>query len=153
MATAPADREAAAHEVVSALSAVRLWLRETPRWLPGTHSTATLAALAALDEQGPCRVSDLAEQARLDVSVVSRHLQHLEREGLVARAPDPTDGRASRLQLTETGCRVLADHRAALDSAVASRLTDWNPDDLVAFAQTLRLLLLDLHEPERNTRS
>jgi DNA-binding MarR family transcriptional regulator len=138
---------AAAREVVSALMAVKRWYRETHRWMNPDRATASLWALALVEAHGPARVGELAEHGRLDVSVVSRQLQQLEREELVERGPDPTDRRAHQVRLTDAGARVLAEGREAIDSAAAERLAGWEPEELTALAHTLQRLLKDLQDP------
>lgn len=56
----------------------------------------------------PRRVSALAELQVCDVSSMTTLLQRMERDGLVERLPDPTDGRARLISLTGKG----ADHRS-----------------------------------------
>ena len=65
------------------------------------------ALLASLREDGPQRLSTLAEVVRLDRSTVSRQLATLEQRGLVERRPDGHDRRSHLLALTEDGQQVL----------------------------------------------
>jgi len=57
--------------------------------------------LVMVSEQAPLRLSDLAEQGELDLSTISRQIRDLVAAGLIARIPDPADGRAALLSLTE----------------------------------------------------
>jgi DNA-binding MarR family transcriptional regulator len=59
--------------------------------------------LAALAHQGEIRAADVKDRTTLDKMQVSRALARLEDQGLVARAPDPDDGRASRVRLLPAG--------------------------------------------------
>lgn len=59
--------------------------------------------LAALAQQGEVRTADVKDRTTLDKMQVSRALARLESEGLVARAPDPEDGRAWRVRLLPAG--------------------------------------------------
>jgi DNA-binding MarR family transcriptional regulator len=74
------------------------------------------------------RMQDLAERVVLSRSRVSRLVDDLERERLVARQPDPDDGRAIRACLTAAGRRAL--RRAAptylrgIERHFTSQLTD-----------------------------
>src|SRR4051795_392117 len=68
--------------------------------------------LVPLERDGEQRCSALAAHAGVDVSVASRQLAALERSGHVVRRPDPQDGRASLLSLTQTGADALAAARA-----------------------------------------
>jgi DNA-binding MarR family transcriptional regulator len=54
-------------------------------------------------DEGGSRLTDLAESARLTKQAVSEVVGDLERIGYVERAPDPQDGRAKVIRLTEEG--------------------------------------------------
>lgn len=92
---------------------------------------SALLLLLPLRQEGPLRITDLAELKQADPSTISRQAAQLVRAGLVRREPDPVDGRACLLALTEPGdaaCRrLLAARRAFLSAA----LHDW-PDARVA---------------------
>ena len=67
------------------------------------------AALAVVHREGPVRVSTVAEQLSVDLSVASRQVGALTLAGYVEREPDPDDRRATRINLTPEGTRVLRD--------------------------------------------
>jgi DNA-binding MarR family transcriptional regulator len=93
---------------------------------------------------GPSRASDLANHLNLDLSTVSRHVTSLHRQGLVDRSPDPADGRASLLQVTEQGEAVLRhamDQRRALLTAA---LSSWTAAERATLATLLARLDDDL---------
>ena len=56
--------------------------------------------LVPLFEEDGLRMSALAERARLSKQTMTTMVRLLERDGLVRRRPDPTDGRATLVQLT-----------------------------------------------------
>jgi DNA-binding MarR family transcriptional regulator len=66
-----------------------------------------LVALSALDRLGAARVSQVAEELQVDLSVASRQVACLHAAGYVKRIPDPRDGRSQRLQLTGAGKHAL----------------------------------------------
>jgi DNA-binding MarR family transcriptional regulator len=83
------------------------------------------------------RVTDLAELLGVDAPTVTRKIQQLEREKLVARQADPDDGRATRIMLTEAGRRTL---QRVLDARREwyDRLVDgWDDAELATFATLL----------------
>ena len=84
------------------------------------------ALLVPLELDGEQRCSALAARGGVDVSVASRQLAALERSGCVRRRPDPQNGRASLVQLTDEGARALAFTRARWAGAA---LADWDEDD------------------------
>ena len=92
--------------------------------------SGTFWLLKTLATSGPLRVTDLAGCANLDASTVSRHVAQLHSAGLIERAPDPVDGRAQRVKLSDAGS-------ARINAALRSRrellekcLESWDPGDL-----------------------
>jgi DNA-binding MarR family transcriptional regulator len=100
-----------------------------------------VVALSALDRLGPARVSQVAEDLQVDLSVASRQVSGLHAAGYVKRIPDPRDGRSQKLELTAAGRRVLrrAQERSAeaLDRAT-ERWTEAEVESLVAGLRRLR---------------
>ena len=60
-----------------------------------------LRLLMAVEEVGRLRMGDLAEDLGITARTVTTLVDALEREGLLARLPDPIDRRATLLALTE----------------------------------------------------
>lgn len=100
-----------------------------------------VVALAALDRLGAARLSQLAEELQVDLSVASRQVAGLHAAGYVKRIPDPRDGRSQNLELTGAGKRALrkAQERSAevLDRAT-ERWTEAEIESLVAGLERLR---------------
>lgn len=72
--------------------------------LAGLDLTSTQAgALFCIKGEDGTSVGELAEQLDLAQSAASGLAQRLEAAGLVARSPDPADGRSVRLVLTRSG--------------------------------------------------
>ena len=96
--------------------------------------------LIPLFEEDGLRQGEIARRVRLSKQTMTTMVRLLERDGLVERRPDPADGRATRVFLTERARRfrpvaevVLAD----LDELVAAALTPTAASEL---AGALRLL-------------
>ena len=100
-----------------------------------------VVALSALDRLGAARVSQVADELQVDLSVASRQVAALHAAGYVKRIPDPRDGRSQKLKLTGAGKRALrkAQERSAevLDRAT-ERWTDAEIESLVAGLRRLR---------------
>jgi DNA-binding MarR family transcriptional regulator len=82
---------------------------------------ATLEALA----REPVRLGPLAKRLGISPSTLTRNLERLEKDGLVAREPDPEDARASRVRRTGAGeraARRVADQELAFAVKVLARL-------------------------------
>ena len=75
------------------------------------------------------RLSDVAAGLKVAVPTVSRQVRQLEELGLVARSPDPIDGRAVLLQVTEAGVEALQRMRAEWQRTVAEILEPWPEKD------------------------
>ncbi|MEU8226841.1 MarR family transcriptional regulator [Kribbella sp. NPDC048915] len=86
---------------------------------------------------GALRLSDLAARLELDASTTSRHIRALEQLGMVRRSPDPADGRAFRVELTELGVEqweASARHRMELLSAA---MEGWSEEDIKTFERLM----------------
>lgn len=91
----------------------------------------------ALRCNGALRLSDLAGKLELDASTASRHVRSLEQLGLIRRSPDPDDGRAFRVELTEQGIEqweASARHRMELLSAA---MEGWSEEDVQTFERLM----------------
>jgi len=60
-----------------------------------------LRLLLAVEEAGRLRMGDLAEDLGITARTVTTLVDALEKEGLLVRLPDPTDRRATLLELTD----------------------------------------------------
>lgn len=90
--------------------------------------------LAQLADDGPSRASALVETLDVDKGAVSRHVQHLLDLGLVARSPDPDDGRATLLSVTDDGSRRLSEAHERSSRWFEDVLAGWDDDELAAFS-------------------
>jgi DNA-binding MarR family transcriptional regulator len=72
-------------------------------------SASQVSALATLEELGPMRISALATNESMDPSVATRIVASLEGLGLVERAVDPEDKRASLVDLSAAGRREIGE--------------------------------------------
>jgi len=68
------------------------------------------------------RVGDLAAAMKVTVGGTSKLVDRVESAGLISRAPDPADRRASRLSLTASGKRKLTAAARTYDREVAALL-------------------------------
>lgn len=105
---------------------------------------AAYVVVSRLGDVGAMRLSDLAANLGLDISTVSRHVAQLERDGLVGRRPDPTDGRSTILEVTAKGEEALERVRQARRIGLDKLLNDWSPEDLEDLARLLDRLSADV---------
>ena len=83
------------------------------------------SVLLPLFEQDGMRMSEIAARARLSKQTMTTLVRLCERDGLVVRTTDPSDGRAFRIQLTDRAhaFKPVADEiLAELDAKVLTRL-------------------------------
>ncbi|WP_435209270.1 MarR family winged helix-turn-helix transcriptional regulator [Micromonospora sp. bgisy143] len=98
---------------------------------------AAYVILRHLDAAGPQNVSALAARLNLDGSTVTRQVSALQRDGLIARAPDPTDGRGTVISPTTAGLQRMAAVQAARTRLYGDMLSDWSPEDRETLARLL----------------
>ena len=93
--------------------------------------------LCQLADEGPQRLGALAHAFGLDPSTITRQVQALEEAGLAARRTDPTDRRASILDLTPEGREVLERTREHRRGELRRGLADWDPAERAEFGRLL----------------
>ena len=98
---------------------------------------AAYALLARVDEVGSIRASDLGAYFGIDKGAISRQVALLERVGLVVREPDPHDGRAQRLVVTDEGRKRIEDARNGRRGLLREQLDRWPPEDVATLARLL----------------
>ena len=87
--------------------------------------------------EGPQRPGTLAELCHADPSTVSRQVAELVRRELVRREPDPSDGRASLLAITDAGREVCERVRTLRRELLAAAVAAWTDSELDTFAGLL----------------
>ncbi|MBD2843904.1 MarR family transcriptional regulator [Paenibacillus sp. IB182496] len=103
----------------------------------GTLDRAAYLLLHRIDAHGPEGVKRLAQAFGLDVSTVSRQAAALEASGLVRRIPDPDDGRAYGLGITDHGLAELQATRRARQARIAELLEGWTDEERTMFGELL----------------
>ena len=93
--------------------------------------------LAALAHQGEVRAADVKDRTTLDKMQVSRALARLEAQGLVERAPDPDDGRASRVRLLPAGTALYRKIVPMVQAREEYLLSDLTPQERKVFAAAI----------------
>lgn len=103
------------------------------------------AVLGLLAREGEQRLGQVAAHLEVDPSVASRQVATLEELGLVTRRPDPADGRAHLLAVSEAGLAALDGYRAVRARWVAEALDGWDDAEVAHLAARLQRLVADLH--------
>jgi DNA-binding MarR family transcriptional regulator len=100
-------------------------------------------ALHVIVEHGATRPSEIADRLRIAPRSATEVIDALETRGLVARGPDPTDRRATRVVVTDEGRRLaglIGQARREESERHLSRLPEGDRTDL---DRILRRLLED----------
>ena len=100
--------------------------------------SSTYPVISGLARFGPLSAAKLSEEIGIDRSVVSRHATRLEAAGLVERTPDPSDGRAVLLVLTDAGNRAVEAMRHRLAARFDEYFAAWPEEEARGFAAHLR---------------
>jgi DNA-binding MarR family transcriptional regulator len=95
--------------------------RETAR--DGELSSPEMSVLSRLDRNGPGTTAALARWEQITPQAMGATVAALETRALIARAPDPEDGRRSILTITEAGQRALRAGRNALTDLMTGALS------------------------------
>jgi DNA-binding MarR family transcriptional regulator len=118
------------------LKAVRLVKQRSAQ-----HSTMPMGSIGMLLRidrlSSGCHSRELAVSTALDPSTVSRAVAALVAQGLVAREPDPHDGRATVLLLTPAGRAALDEATRWYGEVLDHALHGWTPAEVAAFSQAL----------------
>jgi DNA-binding MarR family transcriptional regulator len=120
-----------------------------------TPHASQLIVLALLTQHGPLRVGELAGRIPCSQPTATLTVAGLQSAGLVTREPDPADGRASRVLITEHGRRTLRSLAEGEAEALTALLSTVDEDDLRILRAAIPLLsgLADgaTQQPERTT--
>jgi DNA-binding MarR family transcriptional regulator len=140
--TAAQAAEALADEVVRFGRLIAAWKSHSS----ADRSAADRVLLARLVVGGERRATDLAGEAMLDLSTVSRQVRSLVDRGLVERRPDPEDRRGTLLAATDAGRAAFDEYRRQRNEEFADLLADWPPRDRYELVRLMGRLNEDLAE-------
>ncbi len=98
------------------------------------------SALISIERHGPLTPSDLAEIERIQRPTATRIIGALIDRGFVAREPDASDRRSSRMSITRAGADVLARGRRRKNAYLARRLETFSADELQTLERAAVLL-------------
>ncbi|WP_236283879.1 MarR family winged helix-turn-helix transcriptional regulator [Paenibacillus allorhizoplanae] len=116
---------------------IRRFIAATTNKKVGNLDRAAYLLLHQISTHGSAGVKALAEEFQLDMSTISRQTAALEQKGYLYRIPDPQDGRAYSMQLTDTGTAELALNKQARLEYLTKHLQDWTEEDQQRFGELL----------------
>ncbi len=129
-------------EIVRFTRLIAAW-KHSAKHEPGAADRVLLARLVM---GGARRATDLAADAFLDLSTVSRQVRSLVERGLVERRPDPEDRRGSLLTATAGGREAFEQYRRQRDTELAALLEPWPAEDRYQLIRLMERLNNDLVE-------
>lgn len=128
-------------------AAARLFTRLADRRLnPLGVAAGQIPVFIALAIDGPASQKSLAQAAAVEQPTMAATLSRMERDGLIARKPDPADGRSTLVSLTpQTAQRSEAIIQAisAINDDALATLADTDRDALLA---ALRIVIAQLEK-------
>ncbi|MER5971281.1 MULTISPECIES: MarR family winged helix-turn-helix transcriptional regulator [unclassified Streptomyces] len=109
---------------------------------------AAYGLLVRLEDAGAQRATDLAGYFGVGKATMSRQLRALEDLGLVVREPDPADGRASLVALTDEGRTRFSAVRKARRARYVRKLATWDSGEIAELARLLNRLNVESETDE-----
>lgn len=97
-----------------------------------TQEGATLATwivLVGIDRGGWDNQRNLAKDLRIEGATLTRHLERMERDGLIVRTRDPADRRQIRAELTPEGRTLHGRLKAVAQTAGGQAIQGLSEDD------------------------
>lgn len=111
-------------------------------------ATAQLPVLAALKDGARRSQAELARWAKVEQPTMAQLLARMERDGIIRREPDPTDGRSSLISLTKEAEARLPAGREILRQANADMTRGLTEDEVTTLVSLLRRVLINVENME-----
>jgi DNA-binding MarR family transcriptional regulator len=114
------------------------WLRRatpTVEW-----NSVALSTLAELARRGPLRITDLVAAERITQPGMTGLVSRMAEAGLVSRAADPTDGRATLVSITAAGLGYLDQIHQSRARMIAEQVRRLSPAHQQSLAGALGAL-------------
>jgi DNA-binding MarR family transcriptional regulator len=121
----------------------RLLVRALERRIPG-GSAGPMPVLLALSETEALPQKALAKQAAVEQPTMANTLARMQRDGLVAGTPDPSDRRSTLMSLTALGRERARGAMQAAGAVNALALSALRPAERTAFAGMLQRIIATL---------
>jgi DNA-binding MarR family transcriptional regulator len=131
--------ERAAHLRTAIVRTARRLRQEAAAESTGLTPTS-VAALATIERHGPMTPSEIAAIERVKRPTITRTLGCLEREGLIDRAPDPTDGRSALVAVNGAGRERLRRLRKRKNAYLARRMREMPAADVAVLERAAQIL-------------
>jgi DNA-binding MarR family transcriptional regulator len=134
---APPDTAALAARLRLGVTRLARKLRQEAE--PGI-TPSMLAALSSIERQGPLTMRDLCAVEQVQPPSMTRVVAAMTEAGLVAREPDPDDGRVVWVRVTPEGRRLLDRSRRRKEAYLARALRTLEPGEVRTLEEAAALL-------------
>lgn len=112
---------------------------------------AQVPVLAALQDENPRSQKELARIAEIEQASMAQILSRMERDGLIQRERDPSDGRSSLVSLTATARERLPSARQALQRASREAVAGFDAADVRTLTRLLERVIANLDQAPTST--
>jgi DNA-binding MarR family transcriptional regulator len=116
------------------------------RFLVSDLTLARLKVLSVLSVNNALRMGELSQWVDVAPRTMTSTVEALERDGLVARTPDPIDGRATIVSITDAGLNRCKEGRRVHAGVVADVFEVLDDDQKVVLGEALDRLILAARE-------
>jgi len=137
MSDAPLDSSAVATDLALASGTMSRLLGQAAGQ---RRSVTAWRVLSSLDRLGAQRVGDLAIEQRVAQPTMTGLIIRLENDHMVQRQPDPKDGRASLVSLTDAGRQEIQGYRQRAISVLLGGMGGFSDEEQQALARVVPLL-------------
>jgi DNA-binding MarR family transcriptional regulator len=138
VALSPEGRALDVDELATAIEDFNTFFIRLPSVRRFTFSA--LSVLHTLSRKGPLRLTDLTATEQVKQPALTSLIAKLERDGLVARRPDPRDGRAVLLSLTPEGSQVVQSRHADRVAKLSRLVDQLNDQERAVLADSAHVL-------------
>lgn len=122
--------------------AARLFVRALERRLTGgAGGSGTMPVYFALNEGSALSQTALARWAAVEQPTMAKTLERMERDGLVARAPDPEDGRSMLISLTPLGLERATESLKVAREVNELGLSALKPNERAPFLEMMQRIV------------
>lgn len=109
-------------------------------------SMGHIAVLHALESGNMLTLTDLAKRANVELPSMTQMIARMERDGLVQRVRNPTDGRSVMISLTELSLSRLPMAKAALIEVENAVTGSFDDAERAEFQRLLKVFTLNIPE-------
>ncbi|RZA22682.1 MAG: MarR family transcriptional regulator [Proteobacteria bacterium] len=127
--------------------ATRLFVKIIDQKLkPHKVASGQIPVLVLLNKVGPMTQADLAKSSEVEQPSMAQLLGRMERDGLIHRTPDPSDGRSSLIHLTVMSEGLVSKVTQTLTEVNDQAYKGFTEDEQATFKKMLSLIISNLEE-------